>query len=102
MKTLNIIIINHFISVVSSSFYEMHHYKSFAIQQICPLFCSVLFCFLCIPIILFCLDTDNQRVIIKVKDINDEPPYFINRPLPMQVRLPCPLISYQCHFFRPW
>ena len=30
------------------------------------------------------LDTDNQRVIIKVKDINDEPPYFINRPLPMQ------------------
>ena len=30
-------------------------------------------------------DTDNQRVIIKVKDINDEPPYFINRPLPMQV-----------------
>jgi hypothetical protein len=35
---------------------------------------------------LFCADTDNQRVIIKVKDINDEPPYFINRPLPMQVR----------------
>ena len=33
------------------------------------------------------LDTDNQRVIIKVKDINDEPPYFINRPLPMQVIL---------------
>ena len=31
-------------------------------------------------------DTDNQRVIIKVKDVNDEPPYFINRPLPMQVR----------------
>ena len=29
-------------------------------------------------------DTDNQRVIIKVKDVNDEPPYFINRPLPMQ------------------
>lgn len=29
-------------------------------------------------------DTDNQRVIIHVKDINDEPPYFINRPLPMQ------------------
>lgn len=28
--------------------------------------------------------TDNQRVIIKVKDVNDEPPYFINRPLPMQ------------------
>ncbi|XP_044750155.1 neural-cadherin isoform X5 [Coccinella septempunctata] len=28
--------------------------------------------------------TDNQRVIIHVKDINDEPPYFINRPLPMQ------------------
>ena len=36
---------------------------------------------------LSCLDTDNQRVIIKVKDINDEPPYFINRPLPMQVNL---------------
>ena len=32
-------------------------------------------------------DTDNQRVIIKVKDINDEPPYFINRPLPMQVHI---------------
>ncbi|XP_037710257.1 neural-cadherin isoform X9 [Drosophila subpulchrella] len=28
--------------------------------------------------------TDNQRVIILVKDVNDEPPYFINRPLPMQ------------------
>ena len=32
----------------------------------------------------FPTDTDNQRVIIKVKDVNDEPPYFINRPLPMQ------------------
>lgn len=30
------------------------------------------------------IDTDNQRVIIHVKDVNDEPPYFINRPLPMQ------------------
>ena len=30
------------------------------------------------------IDTDNQRVIIQVKDVNDEPPYFINRPLPMQ------------------
>nr|CAD7590218.1 unnamed protein product [Timema genevievae] len=30
------------------------------------------------------VDTDNQRVIIHVKDVNDEPPYFINRPLPMQ------------------
>ncbi|XP_017787655.1 PREDICTED: neural-cadherin-like [Habropoda laboriosa] len=28
--------------------------------------------------------TDNQRVIINVKDVNDENPYFINRPLPMQ------------------
>ncbi|XP_031778398.1 neural-cadherin isoform X2 [Nasonia vitripennis] len=28
--------------------------------------------------------TDNQRVIINIKDVNDEPPYFINRPLPMQ------------------
>ena len=28
--------------------------------------------------------TDNQRVIIRVKDVNDEPPYFINRPLPVQ------------------
>ena len=35
----------------------------------------------------FNADTDNQRVIIKVKDINDEPPYFINRPLPMQVNI---------------
>ena len=33
---------------------------------------------------IFLIDTDNQRVIIKVKDVNDEPPYFINRPLPMQ------------------
>lgn len=32
----------------------------------------------------FFLDTDNQRVIVQVKDVNDEPPYFINRPLPMQ------------------
>ncbi|XP_018570948.1 neural-cadherin [Anoplophora glabripennis] len=30
------------------------------------------------------VDTDNQRVIIHVRDVNDEPPYFINRPLPMQ------------------
>ncbi|KAL2723742.1 neural-cadherin isoform X6 [Vespula maculifrons] len=30
------------------------------------------------------MDTDNQRVIINMKDVNDEPPYFINRPLPMQ------------------
>ncbi|XP_023247590.1 neural-cadherin, partial [Copidosoma floridanum] len=30
------------------------------------------------------LYTDNQRVIISIKDVNDEPPYFINRPLPMQ------------------
>ncbi|XP_017766893.1 PREDICTED: neural-cadherin isoform X1 [Eufriesea mexicana] len=29
-------------------------------------------------------DTDNQRVIINVKDVNDEPPHFINRPLPME------------------
>ncbi|KAL7286523.1 hypothetical protein TKK_0019259 [Trichogramma kaykai] len=29
-------------------------------------------------------DTDNQRVIINIKDVNDEPPYFVNRPLPMQ------------------
>lgn len=29
-------------------------------------------------------DTDNQRVILQITDINDEPPYFINRPLPMQ------------------
>lgn len=39
-------------------------------------------------IVFFCVfdltDTDNQRVIIHVKDVNDEPPYFINRPLPMQ------------------
>ncbi|XP_018016523.1 neural-cadherin isoform X4 [Hyalella azteca] len=28
--------------------------------------------------------TDNQRVILLITDVNDEPPYFINRPLPMQ------------------
>ncbi|XP_011314314.1 neural-cadherin isoform X2 [Fopius arisanus] len=28
--------------------------------------------------------TDNQRVIINIKDVNDEAPYFINKPLPMQ------------------
>ncbi|XP_076032082.1 neural cadherin isoform X3 [Oratosquilla oratoria] len=28
--------------------------------------------------------TDNQRVILQVTDVNDEAPYFINRPLPMQ------------------
>ena len=43
----------------------------------------------------FNADTDNQRVIIKVKDINDEPPYFINRPLPMQVNLN---FNHQSHF----
>lgn len=35
-------------------------------------------------LLLISTDTDNQRVIIHVKDVNDEPPYFINRPLPMQ------------------
>lgn len=35
-------------------------------------------------LLLSLVDTDNQRVIIHVKDVNDEPPYFINRPLPMQ------------------
>lgn len=44
---------------------------------------------ICIVLLIFIynflfLDTDNQRVIIHVKDVNDEPPYFINRPLPMQ------------------
>lgn len=34
--------------------------------------------------ILFPPDTDNQRVILQITDVNDEPPYFINRPLPMQ------------------
>ncbi|XP_055930144.1 neural-cadherin-like isoform X5 [Argiope bruennichi] len=29
-------------------------------------------------------DPERQRVIIHLKDVNDEPPYFINRPLPMQ------------------
>lgn len=36
---------------------------------------------------LFSLDKDDivrQRVIIHIKDVNDEKPYFINRPLPMQ------------------
>ena len=32
----------------------------------------------------YILDTEYQRVIIQVRDVNDEPPYFINRPLPMQ------------------
>ncbi|KAG1685476.1 Neural-cadherin [Nymphon striatum] len=27
---------------------------------------------------------NNQRIIIRIQDVNDEPPYFINRPLPMQ------------------
>ena len=31
-----------------------------------------------------CSDTENQHIIIQVKDVNDEPPYFLNRPLPMQ------------------
>jgi hypothetical protein len=29
-------------------------------------------------------DIERQRVIIHLKDVNDENPYFINRPLPMQ------------------
>uniref|UniRef100_T1J876 Cadherin domain-containing protein n=1 Tax=Strigamia maritima TaxID=126957 RepID=T1J876_STRMM len=29
-------------------------------------------------------EVENQRVIIRIKDVNDELPYFINRPLPMQ------------------
>ncbi|XP_067135660.1 neural-cadherin-like isoform X2 [Centruroides vittatus] len=29
-------------------------------------------------------DPERQRIIIHIKDVNDEPPYFINRPLPMQ------------------
>nr|BAD91055.1 Af2-cadherin [Artemia franciscana] len=29
-------------------------------------------------------DTDIQRVVIQVRDVNDEAPYFVNRPLPMQ------------------
>ncbi|GBM06860.1 Neural-cadherin [Araneus ventricosus] len=30
------------------------------------------------------INPERQRVIIHLKDVNDEPPYFINRPLPMQ------------------
>ncbi|KAK2714225.1 hypothetical protein QYM36_008705 [Artemia franciscana] len=30
------------------------------------------------------LYTDIQRVVIQVRDVNDETPYFVNRPLPMQ------------------
>ena len=51
----------------------------------------------------FLIDTDNQRVIIKVRDINDEPPYFINRPLPMQVstqRLQYTVYTVQCTLYR--
>lgn len=29
-------------------------------------------------------DPERQRIIIHIRDVNDEPPYFINRPLPMQ------------------
>ncbi|XP_076323801.1 neural-cadherin-like [Tachypleus tridentatus] len=29
-------------------------------------------------------EPDRQRIIIHIRDVNDEPPYFINRPLPMQ------------------
>ncbi|CAG0914580.1 unnamed protein product, partial [Notodromas monacha] len=29
-------------------------------------------------------DVEYQRVIIEVKDVNDEPPFFINQPLPMK------------------
>ena len=29
-------------------------------------------------------DPERQRIIIRVRDVNDENPYFINRPLPMQ------------------
>ncbi|XP_015784984.1 neural-cadherin [Tetranychus urticae] len=29
-------------------------------------------------------DTEKQHVVINVRDVNDEPPYFVNRPLPMQ------------------
>ena len=47
-------------------------------------------------------DTDNQRVIIKVKDVNDEPPYFINRPLPMQVRTAALLVMSAVTCCRRW
>ncbi|GAB6020542.1 hypothetical protein CHUAL_003225 [Chamberlinius hualienensis] len=38
-------------------------------------------------------EIENQRVIIRIKDVNDELPYFINRPLPMKavVKLNAPL-----------
>ncbi|XP_013785873.1 cadherin-related tumor suppressor-like, partial [Limulus polyphemus] len=29
-------------------------------------------------------EPERQRIIIHIRDVNDEPPYFINRPLPMQ------------------
>jgi len=29
-------------------------------------------------------DLERQRIIIHIKDVNDENPYFINRPIPMQ------------------
>lgn len=29
-------------------------------------------------------EPDRQRICIHIKDVNDENPYFINRPLPMQ------------------
>jgi hypothetical protein len=33
-------------------------------------------------------DIERQRVIIHLKDVNDENPYFVNRPLPMQAVVP--------------
>lgn len=41
----------------------------------------------------FVTEIDNQRVIVRIKDVNDELPYFINRPLPMLavVKLNAPL-----------
>lgn len=38
-------------------------------------------------------EIDNQRVIIRIRDVNDELPHFINRPLPMRavVKLNAPL-----------
>ncbi|XP_037558353.1 neural-cadherin isoform X4 [Dermacentor silvarum] len=29
-------------------------------------------------------EKERQRIIIRIADVNDEPPYFINRPIPMQ------------------
>lgn len=54
-------------------------------RSVCLCIWDVMYFFLIFVFVwCLCTDTDNQRIIIALKDVNDEPPYFINRPLPMQ------------------